>query len=443
MRRIAALLLALVLPAGCAAPGFVETPAAIQPSVRSEIPHVDRTGHLLGRYDSDRSFFPIGMYHALIGRYAGRDYDLSTLAALGFNTVHPWEGLELAPFLEAARAAGVQVIPNAAVRPEALSLAADPAILAWYLEEEPVARAGDGAVRLRDFERRKAEFAAADPGRAHLVVETSLTQPPYREAFDAWARRADIFGLTVYPIVEDVGVEARRSAIAYPRGIPETIAAAFSANRPPRPVWLFVQAFSSPMHMPRQRWLMPTPVELRAMVYAGLVHGATGIFIFAQDSFVTRAGMVVGIGPDIPTLYDHPFPDILEGRSQLGATDDEIASARNLWAALPQLNAEIRTLAPSLLQPGPDLTYRVAVSGPSARPAPIRTLLKRLPDGTPVLLAVNVEARPFKARFTFGGPVARIVRMFDAEASPRLAADAFEDAFAPYGVRVYRLENQP
>ncbi len=443
MRRFVFALLLLAGAGGCTAPSYIVTPEAPQSTVGAKVAHIDRVARLRDDFDPARSFFPIGIYHALTGRYSGRSYELSTLAALGFNTVHPWEGLDLRDFVPKARAAGLQVLPNAAVRPEAPALAADPAILAWYLEEEPVSRAGDAAGRRRDFERRRAEFAAIDGGRAQLVVETSLTLQPHRDAFDEWARSAGIFGLTVYPIVENSGSEGRRPSISYPRGIPETIAAAMSANAPSRPVWLFVQAFASPMHMPRQRWLMPTPTELRAMIYAGLIHGATGIFIFAQDSFVTRAGQVVGIGPDIPESYEPPYPDISDGRPPLAATSAERKAARELWNRLPGLTAEIRALAPSLLQPGPDMGYRVAIADGSARGTPIRTLLKPLADGAVVLMAVNVEARPVAVRYEFDRPLVHVTRMFGDTPPPRPVGGIFHDTFEPYGVRVYRLENQP
>eukprot|EP01050_Picozoa_sp_SAG11_P013449 SAG11_NODE_1573_length_4664_cov_3.235487_1_plen_48_part_10 len=42
---------------------------------------------------------------------------------------------------------------------------------------------------------------------------------------------------------------------------------------------------------------MPTPREMRGQVYAGIVHGATGIIYFAMDSGVTRDGEVMGIAP--------------------------------------------------------------------------------------------------------------------------------------------------
>ena len=44
-------------------------------------------------------------------------------------------------------------------------------------------------------------------------------------------------------------------------------------------------------------WLMPSPREMRGQVYAGIVHGATGIIYFAMDSGVTRGGEVMGIAP--------------------------------------------------------------------------------------------------------------------------------------------------
>jgi hypothetical protein len=42
---------------------------------------------------------------------------------------------------------------------------------------------------------------------------------------------------------------------------------------------------------------MPSPREMRGQVYAGIVHGATGIIYFAMDSGVTRDGQVMGIAP--------------------------------------------------------------------------------------------------------------------------------------------------
>ena len=42
---------------------------------------------------------------------------------------------------------------------------------------------------------------------------------------------------------------------------------------------------------------MPSPREMRGQVYAGIVHGATGIIYFAMDSGVTRGGEVMGIAP--------------------------------------------------------------------------------------------------------------------------------------------------
>lgn len=68
------------------------------------VPHTDRDGRRRTAYDSNASFFPLGLYHALVGspapincNHPKRDcnYSLDFVAEGGFNTVHLWEGIHL------------------------------------------------------------------------------------------------------------------------------------------------------------------------------------------------------------------------------------------------------------------------------------------------------------------------------------------------------------
>lgn len=410
-------------------------------------PHIDRDGRPRSGYDPARSFFPIGLYHAIDGRHYGRDHDLRDVAAAGFNFVHPWEGQrDVRAFLDAAGRAGLKVFPSIATLDAARPLAGHPALLAWYVAEEPLHRGRTPERALDDLPRVQAlmrDLDALDPGRVSVVLESPMILPPWRGAWLAWARAAPLHALDVYPIVEDPGVEARRARISYPRGIPEAIAASFEAAGHRRPVWLVVQAFASPLNWPVQRWLMPTPEELRAMAYAGIVAGATGLLYFALDSFATRAGLVVGMGPDIPESHG-PTPDYGGvGRPPIDAIPEEREAGRRLWAAMPRLNAEIAALAPALLSPGARTPFAWFARGHGTLAEPIRAVLKRHPDGGSVLIAVNHARAPADMRFVFDRAPPSIAPLTPDSPDFDLAGTSFVARFPPFGVGVWRLPGTP
>lgn len=409
--------------------------------------HIDRDGRPREVYDPARSFFPIGLYHALDGRHHGRDYDLRMIAEAGFNLVHPWEGQrDLRAFLDAAARAGLKAFPAIPNLDAARGIAGHPALLAWYVAEEPLHHAGTPARALDDLPRVRAltrDLDLLDPGRVSVVLETSLILPPWREAWRVWAREASLHAIDVYPIVEDAGLEARRARISYPRGIPEAIAASFDASDRRRPVWLVVQAFASPLHWPVQRWLMPTPDELRAMAYAGIVAGATGLLYFAFDSFATRSGQVVGMGPDIPESHG-PTPDYGGlRRPPIAATQDEREAGRRLWEAMPRLNAEIASLAPALLSPDAITRFSWFARGEGTLAAPIRAVLKRHPDGGSVLIAVNHERAWADIRFVFDRAPSSVAALTPDTPEIDLAGAQAFARFPPFGVGVWRLPGTP
>jgi hypothetical protein len=49
--------------------------------------------------------------------------------------------------------------------------------------------------------------------------------------------------------------------------------------------------------------LFPTPEQLRGCVYAGIIHGATGIVYFTWDAQASRNGGVIGMAPDPRATY--------------------------------------------------------------------------------------------------------------------------------------------
>lgn len=201
-----------------------------------------------------------------------------------------------------------------------------------------------------------------------------------------------------------------------------------------KPSWVVLQA----MALDR----FPTPVEMRAMAYAAIVHGATGLWQFLWDSFVARNEGVVGIRPDTPVSY----PEAIGPKAAV-ATPEQMAESVALWNSLDAsqggLNAELKTLEPVILSPtitssDPYWLYSVRVDRKPGHWSPIRTMFKSV-GGEHYLIAVNVDKFPLNARFKFRQGMAGVDVMFENGRHIIPASGAFVDYFEPFGVHVYRF----
>jgi len=406
-------------------------PGGLQTPYRAGTPHTDRQGQVRLDYQPERSFLPLGLYHALAGRFFGRDYPLDQLAQAGFNTIHLWEGQPPGPAVAAAGRAGLQVIVHQPDDDTISALASRPELLAWYLDEEPSLHLtpDQQPAALAAFRSRYRQLHTLDPRHPVLVLDYPAFQGRQRETWLAWARAGEISAHDNYPLRLQP-----EETLDQPNGIPASVALALQATRQAKPLWLVVQAMASPGH----RWRMPEPEELRAMVYAGLIHGATGIVYFAFDSFATRDGQVLGIAPDPLPDYgaDQRYSD--EPRPALVVGEPALAGSRRLWAAAANLNRELAQLAPALLSPTSALDCTIEVSGPQVSPTPIRALLKQSPAG-PVMLAVNLDRQPLSATFHCPGLPGPPQRRFapNAAAPPPVAPQGWRDDFGPLAVQVY------
>ncbi|MBT5109933.1 MAG: hypothetical protein HOM25_14740 [Rhodospirillaceae bacterium] len=401
---------------------------AIQTVHQDGAPHTDRRGQPMARYDAVRSFLPIGVYHGLTGTHQGRNYDFATLKQAGFNTVHGWEGQTLAPLHAAASRRGLQLIYHNPTDADVLAGRDSESILAWYLDEEPTLRQWDPdwTERLATFKARRDRIREMDPGRAVFVLDTPYIDPPWRERWLAWNRAGDVSAHWNYPLTGK-----STNALTGRRGVPETVATAVDAVAGQKPVWLVVQAFASPLW----DWRMPKEAELRAMVYAGIVHGATGIIYFAHDSFVTRDGQVLGAAPRAEIDYGDSPDYNRDGEPPLTVSQEDVANSRLLWSAIARLNGELTRLAPAILSPTARVDYAVEIEGGAdGGDAPVRTLLKDTGEGL-VLIAVNVENKPVRVRFSFPKSVGTPKPYFSGQAESRINDGT--ESFAPFAVKVF------
>jgi hypothetical protein len=425
----------MLVLAGCAAApgGWHASPLAVQRVYQGGVPHTDQRGRLRFAYDPATSFLPIGLYHALTGRHLGRSYDLAAVRAAGFDTVYPWEGQDRESVTTAAKANGLAVIFADPTDAQVARAAHDPdsPVLAWTVDQEPTKSANEPEwrARLDRFRARRDAIHRLDPGRPVLVIDAPHFTGPTAERWAAWGTSGDVASHFNYP----VGL-APPVSLSTTRGIPQSVARAAKLNGERKPVWLVVQAFASP----HQGWAMPTPAQLRAMVYAGFIHGATGVIYFALDSFVTRDDGVIGIAPD-PGPDDGPARDFnRDGRPRLVADAAQLAESRALWGAARRVNAELAALRPDLLTPTSRRPYRVEIFGQGESRAPIRTMLKER-NGAAALVVVNVDGVAMRYRVSFDAPIATPRAAFEVGASPEAAATGWQDALPPIGVRVYRF----
>ncbi len=209
-------------------------------------------------------FFPIGLY------WLQADI-LAPMRRLHFNSgdyFYKLRGEEVAALMDAAAVEGMQILlelteyARRKPKPDYQAIAAlvkryrrHPALLAWYLIDEPDETKMDprSAVAIYDLIRD------LDPYHpVYLVNNRPRTYAAYSDASDILA--IDVYPIPNYPIsqVGDYMQQARWTSLER------------------KPVWLVAQAFGGVEHWPRS----PTASELRNMIYQGLVEGAKGVLFY-------------------------------------------------------------------------------------------------------------------------------------------------------------------
>ena len=429
--KLAIVIVVLTACAPAARAEWVDHPAAVQTVYAKGVPHTDRNGRPLDAYDANRSFFPIAIYHALHGEHRGRTYGFGELRKAGFNSCHLWAGHDEAEpaAIRAAADAGVQVIIQSPDDAVVRDFRDHPAILGWYVDEEPTGRywGDEMAARFAEFGKRRDAIRAIDPSHPVFVLDVPWITEPATEWWTKWATSGDVSVHDNYPI------NHTRRSLSFNQGIPESVSLAARVNGERKPVWVCLQAFEQ--NDKRFQFSMPDPRQLRCMTYAAIVHGGTGVMYFALDSWVTRNGSVVGMSPDAPASYGQ----------DLVATADQLRMSRALWEAATAVNKELDALRPALLSPtaAAGVNYQIQLDSEweSITKEPIRTLLKTHPDGGYVLLVVNIDAAPQRVRVVFADPKFKFTQLFEAAGAAQLqtAADGLSFMAGPWDVRVIRI----
>lgn len=406
---------------------------AVQTIYQNGLPHTDKMGRNLRKFERERSFFPVCLYHTVTGEYNGRKFSFSPIADAGFNCVHTWEGQTLDSVIEDLRANNLQLIYHGtnAFGPsdeELRKYANDPNILGWYLYEEPTGTfwGSDMDGKFATFQKRMEEIKAIDKIHPVFNIDVPLIVPPHTSWWVKWNTIGDVSAHDNYILKPGV------TSLSGPMGIAETVSLAVESNKEQKPVWFVVQAFEN-AGTGDFYWSMPNAREERAMVYSAIIHGATGIIYFSLDNWVTRLGGVVGIAAD--TVSDYP----VNSDSRLITSPMQVNLSRTLWNGVVKLNSELKSLKPIIFSPTSSQKYNVYLQGKSYSDSPIRCILKET-NGQLTLITVNLDKRPLWVKYEFPRQPVDLQTLFDNDKKIEVKDNGWIDCYEEFGVHIYQFK---
>ncbi len=389
------------------------------------VPHTDRTGNRRTSYDPEKSFFPIGMWGVPV-HTPGGEYDWNKLRDLHINTVWPY-GSSAKPWrkiLDLAGSFGFQVIFMGALPEKGMAeIAGHPNLLGNVWMDEPTGRLEEPGRMDRlmgEFLKYKTKANAAVPSMAVFVNNAPWIQPPATEWFVKWNNSGDVACQDNYPIL--LSPANTHTLAKAPQGLVQTVLMSALSNPEPKPVWFVAGTFDQAPHGKNDPFpfRFATPKQLRAQIYAAIVHGATGIHYFIWDSYISREASIYGISPSPRRIPQTPL------KVCPPASAVRRAGMRSLWETASAVNQELEKLTPSLLSPdfsAAELSwslYACPVSGMFITENPVRAMLKKVP-GAPLeamLISVNLDAASFDAVFRFDREISEGEILFDSSHVP-------------------------
>jgi hypothetical protein len=419
---------------------------AMQTIYREGVPHTDRRGLQLMKYDPERSFFPIGIMNAPTPEAYGHNHDWQLVADAGFNTIWPWPLMAAADSLEVGKKTGLQILLMNPWEADTLEQIKDhPNLLGnmWY--DEPIGQLESGRIdqMFQDFTAYKKMAEQIAPDMLVFVVDAPWITPPATEWWIRWNTSGDVSchdNYPIWPVTRSLTFGTRGTI---PNSIPQSMTLAVKENKQRKPIWLIVGAFEiagSPKDAYPFRY--PTPTQMRTLVYTGIIYGATGIHYFIWDSWIGRQGHVLGISHDPKVAYV-PNPKKEGSPDPCPATPTQLVQSRALWDTAVQINKELKELTPVIFAPtaGEELAYSVTPEGETITPSPIRALLKPHPDGGYVLFTVNLDNAIVVATYDFNRALRSVAALFENREDPAVACEGkrFVEDYEPFETHIYRI----
>jgi hypothetical protein len=351
MKHLPSLLLALLL-------------AAAFPLTAGAAVKFDERG--ITRIDG-RPFFPVGIY-----LYDFNSDILAEVHQQGFNTII-WGASE--KDLPTIKKHGLMWILRGK---QALEAKDKSTILAWYPIDEPE----DQKVTPEQVRADYDAIRAADPDRPIGICHYNL------EMTKKFKDSEDFVMISAYPVDA-----ARKNPARFVAAVGGYVDFVHGHRGKSVPVWSIIQMFGGP-NTDNGRWALPTPIELRAMTYSALAHGAQGILFFSY------------------------WP-------QGGRT----------WAEAGVLAHELHRLTPFLVAPGEETLV------PSSDKAVHTRCIKAGKSG--IVIAVNTDQTFRSATLTLPKVEAARLDLPFENRTISVNDQTFTDRFMPYEVHVYQWGETP
>ena len=290
------------------------------------------------------------------------------------------------------------------LRSEIEAVRGHPALLAWYIADEPGLRGLDPGEMRRIHDRVR----ELDP--YHPVTMVFLNAA----AAQRFAAAVDVAMIDPYPVPN-----------VPPASVGPAVAAAIQGLGPRTPLWLVGQAFGGGEHWTRE----PTDREIRMMTWLALVEGATGVQYFIRhglSGFPKSPAAWAAAGraaQEVQALTPH----LLSREPRPPAVSSEEAVRAMAWShggetVIAAVNTRNQPLAFELLLPGAETEILEADVLYEDRAVP----LERVP-------------RPRRLGL-LRRPIGMVTGLLGRDGDPPAAGELrLEDVIDAYGVRLYRL----
>ena len=360
----------------------------------------DRNGIILV---DQKPFFPIGIYN-LRTRLGTPDDKVGEIteeimaeaAQAGFNTtvLYDYETPNLLPLLDSCERHGIKAVVYPTipfhkrkgdetldtVRGDMKARMSHPAVLGWYVVDEPEGIGTAPSQAVRDLYQTIKEYDSDHPSA--IVVMGAVAAGEYRSATDIMC--ADPYPLPDLPVTL----------------VSDVVSGCVRNIESDKPMWCIVQAFDWNAYEGKFNGVhRPTPEEERCMTYLALANGAKGVIYWAHT-----AGK----------YYINDYPQH--------------------WAGLKKIAGELRDLSPVLVTP--TVTGKLAVS---PRGGAIQTMLKQ-DNGHWYALTVNSSGKPIEANFFLPDtPDGSNVEVLFEGRTISAEKDGWKDSFKPSEVHVYKV----
>lgn len=209
--------------------------------------------------------------------------------------------------------------------------------------------------------------------------------------------------------------------------------AATARDHAAQPVWALLPAYA------RGSEKLIDPAQARALAFAALVHGASGLIWQGEDNYAARNTGALGIS-NAPRLDYGITMNGAGSPPPRHATAIEVAASKRLWDAAAQLNRRVSRLRAALLQPDADAAYSVAVRDAPMDGRPLLRGMLKPWEGDWLLVLVNLRAEAQGIRIGFGGGF-RQARHLDGDALPQqdAARGLLLDEIEGHGLRLYKI----